>query len=139
MKKIYLLTAFLCTSCFVTSAQDEATVSFMGYQSIQDSLMQHLDKNKISTGALYDRVNPIARLTQLKNKHGEPVVTGFNHALQAWDELYRAAYDKDNLLPLEYAENIIIQNQQERNAISLGYIAFNFNSIDPEAFDAGAI
>jgi len=62
MKKIYLLTAFLCTSCFVTSAQDEATVSFMGYQSIQDSLMQHLDKNKISTGALYDRVNPIARI-----------------------------------------------------------------------------
>lgn len=139
MKKIYLLAACICSSWLVASAQDDATVSFMGYQSIQDSLMQHLDKGKISTGVLYDRVNPIARFTQLKDKEAANVITDFSHARQAWDELYRAAYDKDNLLPLEYAESIITQNRQERNALSLGYIAFDFNSIDPAAFNAGTI
>lgn len=52
MKK-YFIFLLLISSIQVLNAQENQIKSYL---QVQDSIFQHLDKNRISTGTLYDRV-----------------------------------------------------------------------------------
>lgn len=52
MKKTLLL-LIIFFKCFIVYSQENQIKSYL---QVQDSLFQHLDKSKIITGTLYDRV-----------------------------------------------------------------------------------
>ena len=75
MNKILLIiiSTLLCT--FNTKAQTHI--------AIQDSTLSHLNKSKITSGALYDRVYSWANLDTYNND-----TIYYNFVKQAWHELY---------------------------------------------------
>ena len=87
MKK-YILLLVISFSALIAKAQDTTT-----YTSIQDSLYQHLDKEKIITGVLYDRVYPWAGLDIFVAENAKDTLD-FSFVKQAWTELYLSPYQK---------------------------------------------
>src|SRR5690606_36932436 len=72
------------------------------YLDIQDSLYQYLDKSRIETGVLYNRVFPWANITAVKP--GDSLYA--SRTRQAWQELYLAAYDRSQMPSIEEAREI---------------------------------
>src|SRR5690625_1134804 len=106
------------------------------YTDGQDSLFQHLDKNKISTGVLYERVYPWAGLNEEKE---EGFSLSFTFVKQAWLELYLASYNNETFISIEEVKDNILKNTFNDKGITLGYLDFKFNSIDTNAFDNGSL
>jgi len=106
------------------------------YTDGQDSLFQHLDKNKISTGVLYERVYPWAGLNEEKE---EGFSLSFTFVKQAWLELYLASYNNETFISIEEVKDKILTNTLNDKGITLGYLDFKFNSIDTNAFDNGSL
>lgn len=107
------------------------------YTNTQDSIFKNLDKSRISTGVLYDRVYPWAGLSDTADRN-HPI--DYNFARQAWLELELASYQlKPGILTLEAAQNKVLSNKLNHKGISIGFIDYDFNSIDSTALDRGAL
>lgn len=92
MKKLLFLLLFAAISMLVagTANAQSPLPSTPAYWQTQDSLFQNLDKRKITTGVLYDRVFIWANVHLLEA--GDTITYSF--AQQAWHELYLATYIK---------------------------------------------
>lgn len=136
MKKVFLLLlpalfALLAAPAFA-QAQLPPTPAY--WQS-QDSLFQNLDKRKITTGALYDRVFIWANVHLLEA--GDTITYSF--AQQAWHELYLAAYVPTGLLPVDSLRMRATMNKLRSNVLSVGCINYQFQMIDSNAADDGRL
>jgi len=67
-----------------------------GYTAVVDSLFQHMDKSRITTGILYDRAFPLAKVNEFNSSVSDTSVN--KYFMQAYSEMYRAAYDQSNWL-----------------------------------------
>ncbi|MGJ3234722.1 T9SS type A sorting domain-containing protein [Marivirga sp.] len=93
MKKSMIL-ALMVSLCLNLNAQTKKASEHrkIGYVQKMDSLFENLDKSKIETGILYDRVVPFAQLDQFNAKQD---TANFKLFRQAWSELYNASYNPD--------------------------------------------
>ena len=101
--------------------------------AIQDSTLSHLNKSKITSGALYDRVYSWANLDTYNND-----TIDYNFVKQAWHELYLSKYNTTGLSTTA-VKNICKANTRNDNVITVGYIDYNFQHIDTNAFASGAL
>ncbi len=127
MRKILFIVWGLCYALTHTQAQT--------YTAIQDSLYQYLDKSRIESGVLYDRVFSWSQLRDYK----ETDTLKHSFIRQSWHELYLSDYNNKNQLSIEDVEDRTWRNQQAGNTISLGYINMTIQYIDSQAFDNGAL
>jgi len=88
------------------------------YTDGQDSLFQHLDKNKISTGVLYERVYPWADLNEDKDSTFQ---ISYSFIKQAWLELYLASYNNETFISIEEVKDKILSNTLNNKGITLGW------------------
>lgn len=113
-----------------------STLFAQSYQEQKDALFQHLDKSKVTTGVLYDRVYPWVDLNVAKDSTFQ---ISYPFIKQAWLELYLASYNKETLLSIEEVRDKILTNSLNDNGITLGFVDFEFNSIDTQAFNDGSL
>lgn len=98
-------------------------------------MFQNLDKRKITTGALYDRVFIWANVHLLEA--GDTITYSF--AQQAWHELYLATYIQTGLLPVDSLWMRATRNRLRSNVLSVGCINYQFQMIDSNAADDGRL
>src|SRR5690554_7747008 len=91
-------------------------------QEQKDALFQHLDKSKVTTGVLYDRVYPWVDLNVAKDSTFQ---TSYPFIKQACLELYLASYNKETLLSIEEVRDKILTNTLNDNGITLGFVDFS--------------
>src|SRR5690554_3627754 len=113
-----------------------STLLAQSYQEQKDSLFQHLDKSKMTTGVLYDRVYPWVDLNVAKDSTFQ---ISYSFIKQAWLELYLASYNNETFISIEEVKDKILTNTLNDKGITLGYLDFKFNSIDTNAFDNGSL
>ena len=123
MKKIIILLFVILVGTPIIHAQEE---SIKSYIHVQDSIFQHLNKENIPTGALYDRVYQWADLEAFTNED----TVNYTFAMQAWHELYLSIYQPDGFLTTSEARNKSIQNELDGKVISIGYIIYQYNHFD---------
>lgn len=120
MKKILLYFVTISLSItYNTSAQTAA------YTHFTDSLFQHLNKTEITTGILYDRIFPIASLHSFNKNYAD---TGSNgYFLQAYKEMYQAAYDNSLWITPEDVKAIAISKKYDAyKEIPVGLAHYSF-------------
>ncbi|AMM50327.1 hypothetical protein TH61_02840 [Rufibacter sp. DG15C] len=101
-----------------------------------DSLIQHLDKSSINTGILYDRIFPFANVHKFNLV--QPDTSNYSYFIQAYSEIFRAAYDTTNLKTVSEIRDLSTDAKIQKK-VALGLAAFKFNVIDTSAIDLGLI
>jgi hypothetical protein len=98
------------------------------YTHTVDSLLTHLNKSLVTTGILYDRVFPFARLDEFKND-----TTNFEHYKQAYHELYSAHYQPlGNLLaPTDFDD--MLDWQTYKKVVPIGIMDMKYNQLKENA------
>ncbi|RQO31289.1 hypothetical protein DBR32_04795 [Taibaiella sp. KBW10] len=135
MKRILSFLALFGSSLLLHAQQDELPET-KTYIETQDSLFLHLDKTRIPSGVLYDRVFPWADLSLGRL----PDLIDYAYTEQAWYELELATYDRNAIMMTADAmKQRILENEQSDKGITLGYIDYRFNSMDTNALKNGAI
>ena len=128
MRKI-LLAWLLFFSGLTLYAQ---TVDTSTYTKKVDYRLQNLSKTPITTGILYDRVFPAARLHQF-NQGTQRDTSSAVHILQAAHELYSAHYTAPSSLPQNSDLSAYAQHLIESGTVPLAVLLYDFNQIDPDA------
>ena len=116
MKKI-LFFLLLINSSSALLAQEDAVKSYL---QVQDSIFQHLDKSKITTGTLYDRVYQWADLSAYRAQD----TINFSYAMQVWHELYLSSYDQKSFLSASQVRKRGNGSGLDDKGIRIGYIDF---------------
>lgn len=104
-----------------------------GYAKAVDELLVNVDKSGITSGLLYDRAYPSARL-DLFNQMGIIDTTSPSHFGQAYYELFQAAY---NNAPFSIGVDSLddkVRWHNFYNQIPIGIIDCNMQQINPEAY-----
>jgi Secretion system C-terminal sorting domain/Putative serine esterase (DUF676) len=129
MKKNILKLLFLAICSFCCTAQSQVTFTGLkkDYTQSMDSLLNYVNKAPITTGILYDRVMPFAKLDMLK-LNGSTTTSNYQNFIQSWSELYRAAYNP-TFLSLENLKTNIKANTNV-NLVDIGIINTKINGID---------
>jgi Putative serine esterase (DUF676) len=110
------------------------------YTQLVDSLISPLDKSRISTGILYDRVLPTAGLVGFSQYS----TSSASHLLQSYFELYHAAYQLTGF-PIKRAALSEAAEQEATAAntpggiLPIGVLDYQFNTLDTLAEDRGTI
>ncbi|ADR22429.1 hypothetical protein MATR_37250 [Marivirga tractuosa] len=127
MKSFYLsaLLLMLCMQSFGQTDQKRFTPEKSRYIQKMDSVFEDLDKTKISTGILYDRVPSFANIEQFNKAYD---TANFNLFRQAWSELYRASYTPDFMNLPEKINSM--KKKDDYDQISIGLINMEFNTIN---------
>jgi hypothetical protein len=92
------------------------------YTQSMDSLLTYVDKSKINTGILYDRV---FTFIHLENEQ-DTIVSDYRHFIQSWHELHKASYNPD-FFDVERLKTDIKANSDK---VYLGVINTKINYID---------
>lgn len=120
----------LISIILMLSTYSGAMAQGAGYYSDQiDSSYRYLDKSRIQTGALYDRVFPWADLVAYTASD----TVDYQYVKQAWYELYLSKYDRTFLHDVSYLHDRVTRNDINNMGISLGYIDFGMQYIDSNA------
>jgi len=141
MKKTIIL-AWLCLALFPMSSYcqvgiDSIVVDANGrtYQQIFDSLTQNLNKNKIKTGLLYNRVHPYTNLHLWESGQ----TTSASDLIQSWWDIEHS-YLNQETAPIAYKEmrdKLLLDRIQLR--VPILAVAADFNYFHPDAIQSGAI
>ncbi|MFT3948485.1 MAG: T9SS type A sorting domain-containing protein [Agriterribacter sp.] len=121
MKKHYLILLGLLMICSALFSQQTMT-----YTKMADSLLFPISKTQITTGILYDRVVPFASLHSFKNTD----TSFYSHFIQAYSELYAAAYNNTSMLKMERIDTISTAIYYSNNVVPVGVLYYDFNFID---------
>ncbi len=128
MKKVFFIFAI---ALYANSSLAQQTIT---YTQMFDSLLFYISKSDATTGVLYDRVVSFSCLTEFTNNSISDT-SNSSHFVQAYDELYRAAFLPIN--PLPYNSEIL---QTKNNVFSgtdtlnIGILHYQFNIIDTNVF-----
>ncbi|RFS15557.1 triacylglycerol lipase [Emticicia sp. C21] len=98
-------------------------VDEVSYQESLDWAFYPLDKTKITTGILYDRVLPIAKLATF-NTTGN--ISDTDHFQQAYSEIYKSSYNKTQLLSREDYKNVVGDYKYQKK-VAIGLVIAKFN------------
>ena len=98
------------------------------YAKKMDYTIQYIDKSKIPTGILYDRVFPTARLNNF-NQVGRQDTSSFIHFIQSYSELKNSSYQQNTSPSVAMLKNLILKNTDGNN-IPIGLLNYEFNVID---------
>ncbi|RUA35321.1 MAG: hypothetical protein DSY77_02825 [Bacteroidetes bacterium] len=127
MKNFYLsaLLIMLCMQSFGQTDQKRSNPEKSRYIQKMDSIFEDLDKTKINTGILLDRVPSFANIEQFNNAND---TANFSLFRQAWSELYRASYTPAFMNLPDKIKSMKMKNDYDQ--VSLGLINMEFNSIN---------
>ena len=133
MKRIItLITTLIFSLHYCSKAQSDSSI-------IQKSehIVEHLNKNNIPTGILYDMVVPFAQLN-LHNGQNDSAVCSPLQFQQAYFEFYQSAFNK---LPFISPDSIIynITNNYNRATHPLGLLFTHYATIKPNAIASGLL
>jgi hypothetical protein len=133
MKKYIFMMAFLCLKIQVFGQVDSS------YRVRMDYLLQSLNPARVTTGILYDRVEPWADLRDFGHR-AKPDTSNLVHYWQARFELLGASYRSnmaDSIALTDLArENVASLN---RKVIPIGGLLSEFEIIDTNAIHNGTI
>jgi Putative serine esterase (DUF676) len=110
------------------------------YTQLVDSLISPLDKSRIPTGILYDRVLPMMDL----HRFTQYSTSSASHLFQSYFELYMAAYQLA-AFPIERAglrqaaEAEATAAKKPGGVLPIGVLDYRFNTLDTLAEDNGSI
>jgi len=93
-----------------------------------DYTIQFIDKTKIPTGILYDRVFPAAGLNTF-NQVGRQDTSSYNHFIQSYSEINNSSYRQNTSPSVDMFKNLILKNRNGIN-IPIGLLNYEFNIID---------
>jgi hypothetical protein len=133
MKQLILSAIIALWACHAIAQTEDTTYvankneTTLAYKDAMDRFLLNVKPNDVPTGVLYDRVNPIADATNLKQ--GDTLTT--ERALQLWHELYNATYKFSN--PQWSLQGIIKASAASKaisEAMPIGYINYAFNYLD---------
>jgi|GEM_PF-2093610 len=131
-KKTLLCIALFLRYTIPVFAQEDSLVwdNPLSYIQVQDNHMQHLNKAKVTTGVLYDRVFQWGNADNVESEDS----VNTERVTQIWHELHQATYDSEGKLSLSEALYRARSNKAADNVISLGAINYQFQTIDSNAF-----
>ncbi|MDR2979763.1 MAG: T9SS type A sorting domain-containing protein [Bacteroidales bacterium] len=125
MKKLILLTTLLILCIIKLQAQNESsfTESF-------DQVFQNISYSGATTGILYERVIPFARLKKFNSILSSCIDTSdAHHFLQSHSELYRAAFLSSSRLPFD-VDSLEALISKDASTIDVGLLLYRFNVLD---------
>lgn len=97
-----------------------------------DSILAPLDKSRITTGILYERVKPMANIDLFNIASSNPFISENSYFRQAYFELYNATYNTSGWLkPKELSDWIDAENLETK--YNVGILDYQFNMIDSNA------
>lgn len=76
----------------LSTAIGQSSWDTLPYQHFADYKLQQLNKTYINSGILYDRVFPVADIERFKQQNQTTDTSGPRHWIQAYYELYSAAF-----------------------------------------------
>lgn len=138
LSKPALLMILICLftqSLFSQGFDSISSKSSPSFIESSDYLFQYLNKDKLQTGVLYDRVYNWSNALNINERDS----LDRTHTQQIWHEMYLATYDKSNILSILDADKISRHNQVKENVISIGYIHYAYETIDSNAFIDGRL
>lgn len=107
------------------------------YVKTTDSLLQYLDKSRMSTAILYDRVFPMANVQAFNSSRAD--TSANKHFRQAYKEMFDAAYNKQNWLPPTIVSKIAQGKALVKATVPMAIANYRFNVIDTNALVNGTI
>lgn len=123
---ITLLTCILfCIPSLVNAQIDSSIIDKSNH------IIEHLDKNNIPTGVLYDMVVPFGQL-YIHNGQNDSAISSPLHFQQAYFEFYQSTFNKQSLTAPESIINLI-KEEYRNTAHPLGMIFANYASIKQNA------
>src|SRR5680860_235695 len=128
MKHFYYFLTFLFLTVLTTQAQNEDFTQQVDYY------FQHLDKSKVPTGILYERVFPAADVGRFANTSID--TTSALHFLTAFDELQTADYTGRWQPASTIIDNLSAKPPWE---VPVGVIHIDYNTIDELALEDGLL
>ena len=99
------------------------------YLETMDSLLTNIDKQKITTGILYNRVMSFTELP-LQTDDGERRVYDAGYFIQSWSELNRASYQPTFMTIEELKTLNNLTSSRDSLAVNIGIINTKINYID---------
>lgn len=103
-----------------------------------DFMLAPLDKSKIPSKILYDRVFGMADLENFHGKAGTDT-TEAAHFYQSYFELINANYNTSGMLDFNGMRQKVDNTFNQNGNIALGIINYNFHSLDPESLSKNLI
>ena len=135
--RINILHKHFIALCFIFLAsltlKAQTTWDTLPYKSYSDYKLQNLDKTIITSGILYDRVYPVADIERFKQQDQFTDTTGPRHWVQAYYEIYNAAYNNTGWLSPDALEAKLDTNSYV-NAIPIGLLNYKYNVMDSNAY-----
>lgn len=124
----------ILVSCsFAATAQSSLT-----FTQAMDSLLAPLDKSRIPTGILYERVKPLANIDLFSVPSPDPFISEYRYFGQAYFELYHAAYNKNGWLRPEHFK-AWTEGEVLKGKFNVGVLDYQFNLIDSNAVNNGQL
>ena len=111
---------------FIASSQS------LTFTQAMDSLLAPLDKSRVTTGILYERVKPLANIDLFNLPSADPYISDYSFFCQAYFELYNSAYNKSGWLKPSYLR-ASIGGEILQKKFNVGILDFQFNTIDSNA------
>jgi len=131
MKKCIL--KFVLFAILAVTASAYSQVEFKGlkkdYTQSMDSLLTYVNKDRVTTGILYDRVMSFANLNALKEDKTIST-SNYKHFIQSWSELNRASFNPTFMKVEELKANIQKLVAEKNNLVPIGIINTTMNYID---------
>ena len=115
MKKTITLIAFMVLGLLYNATSQSSSDSSVIQKS--EFIIEHLNKNNIPTGILYDMVVPFAQLF-LHNGQNDSAICSPLQFQQAYFEFYQSAFNKQSLTTPESIINLI-QDEYPNNLYTL--------------------
>jgi pimeloyl-ACP methyl ester carboxylesterase len=107
------------------------------YVKTTDSLIQYLDKSRLTTTILYDRAFNMANVQAFNITRADTCVN--KHFRQAYKEMFDAAYNKQNWLPPTIVSQIAQGKALAKATVPMAIANYRFNVIDTNALVNGTI
>ena len=111
-----------------SSAMGQSGWDTLPYKQFADFTLQQLNKTYINSGILYDRVFPVADIERFKQQNQTTDTSGPRHWIQAYYELYNAAYNNAGWLAPDVLDKKLDTNAFV-NAVPIGLLNFKYTMI----------
>ena len=134
MKKNFtkIIVLIILLFSFSVSAFSQAQWDTLPWKSYADFRLQPLNKSYVTTGALYDRVFPIAHMDEHTGLSSTEDTTSPAHFKQGYYEMYNSIYNPAGIYTPDDVENIL-DTFSAWHVHPIGILYYKFNSLDTNA------
>lgn len=121
----------LLSAAFAQTAA--VTQPALSYREEMDYIFQPLDKSKTPSGILYDRIFPLADVTDFTGTSIQDT-TDSEHWFQAYYQFYQASYNTTGKLPSHQVRNAVDASYGP-NILPIGIMRYKYDVLDSLAVD----